>query len=71
MPKKRVRWHARVLAATVGAVVTPVVVAGLGVSPAHADDLPYVALDGVPARMDRCSTSRAATTTASPGGPAA
>ena len=43
MPKQRVRWHARVLAATVGAVVTPVVVAGLGVSPARADDLPYLA----------------------------
>ncbi len=42
MPKKRVRRHARVLVAMVGAVVTPLLVAGTGVSPARAD-LPYVA----------------------------
>ncbi len=43
MPKKRVFRHARMLVATVTAFVTaPLLVAGAGVSPAHAD-LPYVA----------------------------
>ena len=42
MPKKRVFRHARLVAAIVGAVATPLLVAGVGVSPARAD-LPYVA----------------------------
>src|SRR6476661_7713192 len=42
MPKKRVSRHARTaIAAMVGAVATPLMVAGVGVSPARAD-LPYV-----------------------------
>ena len=44
MPKKRVFRHARTWVASVTALVTaPLLVAGVGVSPAQADDLPYVA----------------------------
>jgi len=44
MPKKRVLCHARVAVATVmGLIAAPLLVTGVGVSPAHADDLPYVA----------------------------
>ena len=42
MPKKRVVRHARWVAAMVGAVATPLLVAGVGVSPARAE-LSYVA----------------------------
>ena len=42
MPKKRALRHARLVVAMVGAVATPLLMAGVGVSPARAD-LPYVA----------------------------
>jgi hypothetical protein len=43
MPKKRVLRHARTWLAAVTALVTaPLMVAGVGVSPARADDLPYI-----------------------------
>jgi Family of unknown function (DUF5995) len=42
MPKQRVSRHARLIAATVGAVVAPLLVAGVGASPARAD-VSYVA----------------------------
>ncbi len=42
MPKQRVVRHARAVAAMVGAIVSPLLVAGVGVSPAQADP-PYVA----------------------------
>ena len=44
MPEKRVLRHARKWVASVTALVTaPLLVAGVGVSPAHSEDLPYVA----------------------------
>jgi hypothetical protein len=44
MPEKRVLRHARAAVATVvGLIAAPLLVTGVGVSPAHADDLPYIA----------------------------
>ena len=68
MPKQRAVRRARVLAAMVGAVVTPMLVTGVAVTPAHAD-LPYVAwstyLPGwteayVPTSENDCVSGRAA-----------
>jgi hypothetical protein len=44
MPEKRVLRHARKWVASVTALVTaPLLVAGVGVSPAHSTELPYIA----------------------------
>jgi hypothetical protein len=43
MPEKWAARHARLVATVVGAVVAPLLVTGLGVSPARADGVPYVA----------------------------